>query len=133
MKSLRLNQKKVLALVAALILVIAIGSFLVYRHVKPNGNGCGVDAVSANIKSTKDFDTPCEIIITINNTNGISADDVRRIVQPIKGTVEDNDLSESGIYFINVPAGTEEKSIQYLNSQPFIGSATRNHCCEVAN
>lgn len=133
MKAVKLKQNRTIIIFTALGLILVMGGFLIYLQVKPDKNGCGVDAVSSEVKATNDFDTPCEIIITVNNSNDISLADVRRIAQPINGTVESNDLSDSGIYYINVPAGTEEKSIQYLKSQPLVDSATRNHCCVVAN
>lgn len=132
MKLLKANSKMAAVLAVVLLAAGVASGIFVFKTSKP-ASRCGVEAVSAKTRATKNFYTPCELTVTVTDPASTTMPDIERIAEPIAGEVEKNDFSESGIYFINVPPGTEEKAVEYLKSQPEINSAARNHCCVTIN
>lgn len=130
MKPSKAIRKFTFAIIFVVIAFSGVSSFLLLSRDEPNTK-CGVAAIPKEIKATNNhFYIPCEISVTAASPSQTNTDSMQKIIQPIQGTVEVNEqLAESGLYYINVPPDTEESAIKYLKTRPEIMSAARNSCC----
>ena len=132
MKLLKLNRKATILLIVMGVTCGGVAGSMLYNQNESKGE-CGIGSVSDKIRATNNFYTPCELIITVADPSNTNITDIQKMAQSINGTIQTNNSPGNGIYFINVPPGTEDEAVRFLNSQSTVKSASRNYCCAVSN
>jgi prepilin-type N-terminal cleavage/methylation domain-containing protein len=122
-----------IAIVILLLALLSITGIFVYMHEHRTNmlQASSCKPTQAMVKSD-DYDVPCSLIVLLNGPPYASESIFEHTVKPISGSVDAID-PEDGIYGVKVKAGTDEKSIEFLEKQPIVKSVTHDHCCAEPN